>query len=295
MSFSEESSLYELLEVGPDATPQEIRAAYLRAKTAYKKDSLALYSLMSEDDTENLLRRVEQAYLVLSNPERRKEYDRLHGLLGAAEEMSAAVRSAPSAQVVSIDRVPPMESGDEGEDLLVAPSTDFSQQDQPTSASTAAEPLQALGEDPFRMDPDPFRIPAPAPAPTGAVSYTPPARRPTGHALEPASRPASSRTASEYDAETLKREIAQETEWRGAFLRRVREARAVSLEDLSSFTKISKTYLGAIEEENYGKLPAAVYLRGFVTQVAKALRLPQDKVAAAYMARHAQTTAGATG
>jgi curved DNA-binding protein CbpA len=293
MSFSEDSSLYELLEVGPDATPQEIRAAYLRAKTAYKKNSLALYSLMSEEDTEKLVLRVEQAYLVLSNPERRKEYDRLHGLLGAAEEMSAAVRSAPSARVVSIDRVPPMESGHAADDLLVAPITDFAQHDDPPSALPATAPMLAMGEDPYRIDPDPFR--APPPAPTGAVSYTPPARRPTGHTLEPASRPASSRTASEHDAETLSREIAQETEWRGAFLRHVREARAVSLEDLSSFTKISKTYLGAIEEENYAKLPAAVYLRGFVTQVAKALKLPPEKVVSAYMARHAQATAGANG
>ena len=68
-------------------------------------------------------------------------------------------------------------------------------------------------------------------------------------------------------------------------LRKVREARNVPVEEMSEFTKISKAYLIAIEEENYAKLPAAVYLRGFIIQISKYLRLPHEKVATAYMDR----------
>lgn len=83
-------------------------------------------------------------------------------------------------------------------------------------------------------------------------------------------------------------EIAQEVEWRGTFLRRVREARNVSIEELCDYTKITRTYIYAIEDENFDKLPAAVYLRGFVVQMTRFLKLPSEKVASAYMTRHAQ-------
>jgi hypothetical protein len=81
-------------------------------------------------------------------------------------------------------------------------------------------------------------------------------------------------------------EIAQEVEWKGLFLRKIRESRKISIEEMAESTKITKSYLTAIEEENFLKLPAAVYLRGFVMQIAKILRLPHEKVATAYMARY---------
>lgn len=86
----------------------------------------------------------------------------------------------------------------------------------------------------------------------------------------------------------LLQEIQQETEWKGTFLRKIRDARKVSVEEIADFTKISKSYILAVEEDNYSKLPAAVYLRGFVTQISKFLKLPHDKVASAYMARYNQ-------
>src|SRR5688572_15201843 len=113
----ESRNYYDLLEVQPDASSTEIRSAYLRAKAAYKKDSVALYTLMSESETEGLLKQIEEAFVVLSSPERRREYDRKHGILSFADE--------PPANVVSIDRVPPMEAGSSGDELLIAPATDF--------------------------------------------------------------------------------------------------------------------------------------------------------------------------
>jgi cytoskeletal protein RodZ len=57
---------------------------------------------------------------------------------------------------------------------------------------------------------------------------------------------------------------------------------------MANITKVSKSYILAIEDENFPKLPAPVFMRGFVTQMAKVLRLPHDQVAAAYMARYFQ-------
>src|SRR5262245_17675746 len=81
MFNNDAQSYYEILDVKPDASQSEIRQAYFRVKSAYGKDSAALYSLFDEQETQLVLERVEEAYLVLSNVDKRREYDRLHGFL----------------------------------------------------------------------------------------------------------------------------------------------------------------------------------------------------------------------
>src|SRR3989338_2974446 len=92
-SSTEEKNYYDLLEVSASASPQEIRMAYIRAKTAYRKDSVALYSLISEEETEDMLRKIEEAFQTLSNSERRREYDRKHGVLSAENVEGPGVKT----------------------------------------------------------------------------------------------------------------------------------------------------------------------------------------------------------
>ena len=54
-------------------------------------------------------------------------------------------------------------------------------------------------------------------------------------------------------------------------------------------TKISRAYLTCLEEEEFESLPAAVFVRGFVVQAAKALKLPHEKVASNYMDHYRKT------
>ena len=55
--------------------------------------------------------------------------------------------------------------------------------------------------------------------------------------------------------------------------------------EISSRTKISKSHLVALEEETYEHLPAIVYVRGFVTELAKYLRLDPAQVQRTYLRR----------
>jgi flagellar biosynthesis protein FlhG len=80
--------------------------------------------------------------------------------------------------------------------------------------------------------------------------------------------------------------LSPETEYTGELLRRVREARGIELEDISNRTKIHIGHLRSIELERFDILPAKVYLRGFVTEYAKALRLEPRLVAKSYLARY---------
>ena len=83
----------------------------------------------------------------------------------------------------------------------------------------------------------------------------------------------------------FEREIEDATEFTGDFLRKIREYKSVDLDRLSDMTKVSRLYLQGIESEDYDKLPASVYVRGFVFQYAKCLKLKPEVVANSYVAR----------
>ncbi len=194
----EHQSLYDALELTPDATPQEIRSAYLRLKSAYGKDNIAHYTLFSRDETEKMLQNIENAYVTLSNPEKRKGYDHSQG----------------------------------------------------------------HGHMPLQDD---------------RFVFTPPESR--------AAEMATSPVAVENAPSDLEIIIQNEQEWSGAAIRRAREARRISLDDLCDYTRISKTYLQALEDDDFNKLPAAVYVRGFLQQVGKRLKLPVEELTQKYLQR----------
>ncbi len=80
-------------------------------------------------------------------------------------------------------------------------------------------------------------------------------------------------------------EITPDTEFNGLLIRQVRESQGVDLKDISHRTKVGLPYLRAIEEEDYGSLPAPVYVRGFVAELAKFLRLDANQVSRTYVKR----------
>jgi curved DNA-binding protein CbpA len=81
----------------------------------------------------------------------------------------------------------------------------------------------------------------------------------------------------------MEQKIEQATEFNGPFLKEVREYRGVTMERLVDMTRISKTYLTAIETDDIKKLPADAYTRGFVSQYAKVIKLNPELVATSYL------------
>jgi len=67
-------------------------------------------------------------------------------------------------------------------------------------------------------------------------------------------------------------------EWSGALLRQVREIRGISLDEIAQHTKISRGHLRNIEEGCFEYLPPDVYVKGFISQVAKLLGLDPERV-----------------
>jgi len=82
--------------------------------------------------------------------------------------------------------------------------------------------------------------------------------------------------------------ITPDTEFTGPLLRAVRKSQGMDLAEISHRTKVGRNYLKAIESDDYGALPAPVYVRGFVTEIAKLLRLDPAQVCRTYIRRYSR-------
>jgi len=61
-------------------------------------------------------------------------------------------------------------------------------------------------------------------------------------------------------------EVSPETVFTGPLLRQIREAIGIELREIAEKSKIGMAYLVALEGETFAKLPAAVYVRGFLAE-----------------------------
>lgn len=68
----------------------------------------------------------------------------------------------------------------------------------------------------------------------------------------------------------------------GEHLKRERELREVSLDELSKATRISNRFLQALENEDWGKLPGGVFGHGFVRSIARYLGLAEEALLGEY-------------
>ena len=66
---------YEILNLEKNASNSDIRQSYFRLKNTYSHSNQALYSLLEEDDLQDSLGEIREAYDVLIEPERRLAYD----------------------------------------------------------------------------------------------------------------------------------------------------------------------------------------------------------------------------
>ena len=215
------NNYYEILEVPEDADGEAIHRGYLRAKNAYTQDSLALYSLMSPEECAKTLELIEEAYSILSNINKRKQYDQARGLNNQGVYGSTQGRGA-------------------SQEMTMGQSSDRSYS-QKNNASASGSMFKIMANMRYTLD---YQVNA-----------------------------------------DFEKEIEQASDYSGDFLKSIREYKGVEISRMAEMTKISKTYIRYIEDEAFDKLPAAVYVRGFVYQYAKTLKLNPELVANSFLYR----------
>lgn len=218
----ERVNYYEILEIEPNTPQHDIQKAYLRAKSTYGSDNPALYGMFSREEAHELLRLIEEAYSVLSNPSSRKTYD------------SDLLRNTTKQQMAPLGS---SHSSGEKKDKFQS-SDDIDQEFVVKTRSSSYKEGQGK---------------------TSLSSYT-------------------------VD-ESMEREIREADNFTGALLQRIRTYKNVSLEALSESSRISKSYIIALEKEDFPSLPAPVFVRGFLVQLAKTYNLDPNKVTSSYLAK----------
>lgn len=68
----------------------------------------------------------------------------------------------------------------------------------------------------------------------------------------------------------------------GEHLKREREMRGISLEEIAAATRIQTRFLEAIEKERWDQLPGGVFNRGFIRSIARYLGMDEDNLVAEY-------------
>ena len=69
----------------------------------------------------------------------------------------------------------------------------------------------------------------------------------------------------------------------GAKLKLEREKRAITLEQISTSTKIGTRMLQALEEEDFDRLPGGIFNKGFVRAYARHVGLDEDQAISDYL------------
>jgi len=83
-----EVNYYDLLDISPKASFEEVQAAYDEAKATYASNSIITYSLFTQEEREQIIARLVEAYKTLTNSHLRREYNELlieNGELSADE------------------------------------------------------------------------------------------------------------------------------------------------------------------------------------------------------------------
>lgn len=78
-------------------------------------------------------------------------------------------------------------------------------------------------------------------------------------------------------------ELLPEGEMNGKALKRIRERRGISLQEIADRTRINITYLYFIEQDNFRSLPPEVYLRNYLAQYGRLLQGDAGSIVEGYM------------
>jgi hypothetical protein len=303
MKSFREQTYYELLEVAHAAPSDEVRAALNRALEAYAPDSVALYALVDEEQAEALRSRLREAARVLLDPAARAGYDRMLGLEPEPTSVDVPLWAEDDEE----------EEGDDADGLSKGP---YPRSEPPTLARPAAPPPPSNGvQSSLKLDAPPARWPSrdpgtrrppglpsprPRPAQSGPASAIPSASAPSATAPEsgqlaptvPGARPAAAAPPAAREAagpgpavEERPRmpDLPDDVEFNGELLRRVREARGLTLQQVADRTRIGRGHLEKVEADRYADLPPPVYLRGILVSLARELKLDATRVSKSYL------------
>ena len=264
---------YEVLNVEKNASFKEIREAFFRLKNTYNTNNQALYSLLEEEDLEESLEDINEAYAILSNAESRIAYDR--DLVNANLATESQVRQDISIGInTSKGSIGSQRSGG------ASAARWGHDQDLDFNFGKEVEGAHSFHEEVSRnqdrrsssCDLNPSFLAHPRRR--FAVSNN-------------AARKAIAPAAMEADIqEKVSQLIADGDLGDGNLYKRIRQLVGVTKEEMQDHIKISIGYIDHLEENRFDLLPQPVYVKGFLKSYLRFLGVSAcDQLIKAYAER----------
>ncbi len=139
-----EQDFYQVLEVGYDASPEEIQSAYEDAREIYSHEALVSVSILSEPERRRTYERIAEAYQTLIAEESRRLYDESLGIPRKSPSRSRVVGERHEIPLVLSSPLNPLDT----ESLMEA--LDETEETRPSSAPPPAPPPEKPVTEPRR-------------------------------------------------------------------------------------------------------------------------------------------------
>ena len=243
-----EDNYYQILDVLKTASLLEIRDAYEGKLEETQLDAFAAYSLLPEDETEEILLHFSQAFMTLANPIARAKYD---------DELQQGTVSVEMQPVTKKEHLTKIKKS-------VRRKTK-------TVHLPLLPPEKAKAEKEIEIKKSVTRDVVVESQAERLVNY---------HKLAAKNELAEESLEEFYS--TFKTHGGK-LSYNGTILQQIRKIKSVTLEELAQITCIRKTYLRAIEDENFSKFTSEIYLKGYLLCYIEALQLPKEQVLTDYV------------
>jgi curved DNA-binding protein CbpA len=250
-SIPEEGNYYQILAIASTASLVEIRNAYEEQLEAVHLEAISAYSLFPEEQTEQKLLQIGQAFVTLANPIARAKYDdEIRQTIDSEQQADFQQESAPISE-------PPL-----------------TEKPAQIKTETAAPPHKDENKQPEE------KLEIPKSVPTEVVGQTQEQRQ--DFYLNLAVKNEQTEESIEEYYSRL-RAHGGNVSFNGAVLKQIRELKSITLDELAKITCIRSTYLEAIEEENFIKFTSEIYLKGYLICYIEAMNLPAEQIIEEYI------------
>ena len=338
---------YEILNVAPEATNEQVKRAYRMVRQSFRPDSMAIHSLYSDAETEAISAKIDEAFRILSSPESARRYARYHrtgragmsipkdpdAFFDSVHQLDAASPIEQLARQVGV-QPPELDESQEGtadamplrssvgsspssEDVVAqvevfidsleevedsSPSLTLHRGGVAASSTHGAGGLQAVDRTVELLTTGPVAHPdesilaeVTAPKRPKAEQVAVQANVAVAFVEEETSsgRPMVTDTVrgqrpGPLQIEALPTEVLEAIEMNcgginGEFMKQVRRELNISVEEIKNRTKIGMQMIMAIEAEDHSYFQARVYMKGYLRQICRLLKLPSREITERYI------------
>ncbi|MGC9043777.1 MAG: helix-turn-helix domain-containing protein [Myxococcota bacterium] len=308
---------YRILDIPFNADQIEVEKAYRRLKSLITKNSISLYSILPTSEKESFLNDVEEAYQILSDPYKRENYN---STLKGDVESATQNRDSDMIKQLSFgfarEAFTFLDYTRKSEELyneaIGRIRNDYLTYSEGLSIKIVEENSEVAGTVGNAIEKSQLEDKSENQSPiipveshvkkeiedrleskeiSQTIDKETDIREDT--ILNPRDIAPTSNASPQTNIETKPIGVEEKTpivvdensEFSGNFLRQIRESMGISIKDIAQTTKISISNIRYLEEENYENLPAPVYIKGYLSQIAKCLNLRADIVIRSYIAR----------